>query len=302
MDCELLSTSSALKAYLDELTKLESEAKLYIDLEGNDLSRRGTLSIITILVENEKKLHLVDVTELQAMAFSTSASNGTTLKSILESEVITKVFFDIRTDSDALFNLYGVRVAGIHDLQLMELAARPWGRAYVNGLAKCIANDAPVAVDDKVEFARVKALGRQLFSPEFGGSYAVFDQRPLSKDMLSYCCQDVALMPALYNTYSGKLCDEWWSRIKAETESRIQASQSEQYNGKGRHMAIAPRGWDLDEDSSSEGDQDKQRGRHINYDEHPTWYREVTGLMEEMAFTRVRDAYWFMVYQKEDDW
>jgi exonuclease 3'-5' domain-containing protein 1 len=41
-------------------------------------------------------------------AFSTCVSNGHTLKSMLESEGISKVYFNIRNDSDALYSLYGI--------------------------------------------------------------------------------------------------------------------------------------------------------------------------------------------------
>jgi hypothetical protein len=37
-------------------------------------------------------------------AFSTAGTNGQTLKTILESETIPKVFFDVRNDSDALYS------------------------------------------------------------------------------------------------------------------------------------------------------------------------------------------------------
>lgn len=46
------------------------------------------------------------------------------LQSILESPKTPKVFFDVRTDSDALFAQFGIKLAGIIDLQLMELASR----------------------------------------------------------------------------------------------------------------------------------------------------------------------------------
>lgn len=46
------------------------------------------------------------------------------LKSILESSMTPKVFFDVRTDSDALYGQFGIRLAGIIDLQLMEVASR----------------------------------------------------------------------------------------------------------------------------------------------------------------------------------
>jgi exonuclease 3'-5' domain-containing protein 1 len=89
---------------------------------------------------------------------------------------------------------------------------------------------------------KVKDKDRNLFNPIQGGSYAVFDQRPLSQDIMIYCVQDVTLMPHLRQVYRAKLCDGWWRKIEAEMEVRIRLSLSVGYNGKGRHMAEGPRG------------------------------------------------------------
>ncbi|KAJ6482467.1 hypothetical protein C8R45DRAFT_1099752 [Mycena sanguinolenta] len=53
---------------------------------------------------------LVDVVVLRADAFDVTGAGGKTLRSILESRSIKKLFFDVRNDSDALFNLFGVAV------------------------------------------------------------------------------------------------------------------------------------------------------------------------------------------------
>ena len=94
----------------------------------------------------------------------------------------------------------------------------------------------------KAEWRRVKEKGRDLFDPSQGGSYAVFDQRPLSSEVEDYCTLDVALMPHLCEIYREKLCDAWWLKIEKETDARITLSQSPTFNGQGRHMADAPRG------------------------------------------------------------
>jgi exonuclease 3'-5' domain-containing protein 1 len=117
----MIDNATALKAFIDGLDK---DSILYVDLEGNNLSRHGTLSLITVLVEPRHTVHLVDVTTLGKEAFSVSGTNEKTLQQILESRDIIKVFYDIRNDSDALFSLFGVRVGGIEDLQLMELGGR----------------------------------------------------------------------------------------------------------------------------------------------------------------------------------
>lgn len=244
MHSELINTTAALIAFLDGLGDCKGQPpSLFVDLEGNNLSRHGTLSLITILVEPRQKVYFIDVTTLEREAFDTSGSDGHTIRDILESKDIIKVFFDIRNDSDALFALYGVRVDGIEDLQLMELASRNFSRRCVNGLAKCIETDSTISYADRRDWQRVKDKGRTLFDPARGGSYAVFDQRPMDPEVIDYCAQDVALMPHLREVYCKKLCDAWWKEIMSQTKLRIVQSQRPDYNGQGRHKAMAPTRW-----------------------------------------------------------
>lgn len=241
----MIDSPSALKAFIGSLPDLEGPTPcLYIDLEGNNLSRKGTLSLVTILVEPRHTVHLVDVTGLGKLAFHTAGPDGKTLKHILESQEIVKVFFDIRNDSDALFGLFDIRVKGIEDIQLMELASRGFQKRHVNGLAKCIERDSNLPFAVRREWRASKERGHKLFDPDLGGGYAVFDERPLSAEIQKYCVQDVIHMPALRELYRAKLCDAWWRKIEAETLARIKLSQGRTFNGQGMHMAKAPIGWE----------------------------------------------------------
>lgn len=239
----MIDTLSALKTFLSGLPSDVQQPSLYVDLEGNDLSRNGTLSLVTILVEPQHTVHLIDIKTLGNMAFSTSDTDSKTLQQVLESPDITKVFFDIRNDSDALFSLYGVHVQGIEDIQLMEIASRNSSKRLLNGLAKCIERDAPISYSEKQAWRTTKDQGHRLFDPARGGSFAVFDARPLTADMQNYCVQDVLHMPALREHYKRKISAAWWAKTQEETIARIRLSQSANFNGKGRHMAEGPSGW-----------------------------------------------------------
>ncbi|KAK5155915.1 hypothetical protein LTS14_005481 [Recurvomyces mirabilis] len=244
MDILLVGTVELLRTFLDSVKACPNDPpSFYIDLEGDDLCRHGTVSLITILVVPHHKVYLIDVATLGRSAFDTSTADGNTLRQLLESDRIAKVFFDIRNDSDALYSLYGVNVAGIEDIQLMELASRNFSKRCVHGLAKCIENDAKVDYETRRNWRNVKDNGRRLFDPARGGSYAVFAERPMSTEVRDYCVQDVALMPNLRDVYRAKLCDAWWRKIEDETRARIRLSQSVGYNGKGRHMALGPSHW-----------------------------------------------------------
>lgn len=121
-----------------------SKPSMYIDLEGVNLCRDGSLSIFTLLIDTgtpTMNVYLIDVHSLGSQAFNTAGIKRKTLKNILQDETISKVFFDVRNDSDALFSHFGVALKGVEDIQLMESATRKTtsSRKYVTGLAKCVA-------------------------------------------------------------------------------------------------------------------------------------------------------------------
>nr|POE48996.1 ekc/keops complex subunit pcc1 [Quercus suber] len=244
MEPHLVDTQQAIKDLISTLPHHDHGVpSLYLDIEGQNLFRHGTISLLTVLHEAQQKVYLVDVTVLKESAFSTAASDGRTLRSILESDNVTKVFFDIRNDSSALFGLFGINVRGIEDLQLLELATRSFDKRCVNGLAKCIDRDAGLGWIERQTWVTVKDRGRKLFLPELGGSYAVFDARPLSDELKRYCAQDVTLMPTLRRVYCRKLCDAWWRKIEQETLARIALSQRPDYDPKGSYKTLGPTSW-----------------------------------------------------------
>jgi exonuclease 3'-5' domain-containing protein 1 len=79
--------------------------------------------------------YIFDVHVLGGEAFSTTNTTGNSLKTILESANIPKVFFDTQNDSDALYSYYRTCVDGIIDLQLLELATRSYLLDLVAGLS-----------------------------------------------------------------------------------------------------------------------------------------------------------------------
>jgi exonuclease 3'-5' domain-containing protein 1 len=77
--------------------------------------------LITILVKPLGTVHLVDVTTLGRQAFEVTNSSGRSLRSVLESSDVIKVFFDIRNDSNAMCGLNGIKVQGIQDCSSLSL-------------------------------------------------------------------------------------------------------------------------------------------------------------------------------------
>ena len=242
MAATFVDTVQTLANVLDGLGDLTSPTPaLFFDLEGNNLCRHGTVSILQMLVKPQQHVYLIDILTLGSQAFTTSGSESSlTLKAILESSAIPKVFFDVRNDSDALYGHFGIHLTNVEDLQLMELATRYGHRRYINGLARCIERDGGMSLSAKTKWSLAKRQGHSLFDPQVGGSYAVFDQRPLSDVVRDYCVQDVLLLPNLWDVYAAKMTSVLWKAVREASQLRIQESHLSTYNGKGPHRTLAP--------------------------------------------------------------
>ncbi|KAH6673378.1 domain-containing protein 1 [Halenospora varia] len=239
----IVDTTEKIVSLLNSLTNLPTNPpSLYVDLEGINLGRNGTISILSIHVLPLSTTYLIDVQTLQGSTFNTFASNRTTttLKSILESPTIPKVFFDVRNDSDALFALYRISLDGVKDLQLMELASRTYSQTFLAGLGKCIENDGPFSPQAKQSWRERKSA----FAT--GNQYYRFSTRPLTPQAISYCAQDVAFLPGLWNVYATKLVNAkqtfWRMMIKAGVRKRLALSRSARYKPQGPERARGP--WD----------------------------------------------------------
>jgi hypothetical protein len=117
----------ALTAMLETVARADHERPvLSIDIEGENLGREGTISMVQLCVQREDDTshgYLIGVHKLGRAAFTTSVNvEGATWS--LQSETIRKLMFDCRSDSDALFHLYGITLAGVIDCQLMDAATR----------------------------------------------------------------------------------------------------------------------------------------------------------------------------------
>ena len=144
-----------------------------------------------------------------------------------------QLLFDVRNDADALWNIYQIDLANVYDLQLLDVASRRSRNVptnYVNGLTRCIEN----YVNPPNEWKKIKEEGNNLFSPEKGGSYDIFEKRPLDPRILAYCAQDVALMfeleAAMKRTIGRRGLRGWDVRITAASAIRVAESKSFDYN------------------------------------------------------------------------
>ncbi|KAJ7220623.1 ribonuclease H-like domain-containing protein [Mycena pura] len=245
----LVDTIPLLHSCLAEIARTVS---LAVDLEGVALCRSGTLCIVQLKAAASDTIWLVDVVALGASAFEETGGDGKSLKAIFEDEAVKKLFFDVRNDSDALFHLFGVKLANTYDLQLLEVAVRASTLAqsprFVRGLVPSLEEHvAPTKAAAVVRrWARVKADGLALFAPEHGGTYEVFAARPLAQALVEYCAQDVALLHDLEAAMSGRIGRRGWNweqRVREESKVRVAVAYQANYNPRGREKALVPKNW-----------------------------------------------------------
>ncbi|KAH8434349.1 uncharacterized protein LDX57_011997 [Aspergillus melleus] len=240
-----IDTSAGIANLIDYLDGLPVRPpSLYVDLEGVNLSRNGTISIIQIYVLPLDMTYLIDVRTLQEETFSQPSAMGRTLKDIFESPSTPKVFFDVRSDSDALYSHFGISLGGVQDVQLMELATRNFPKDLVHGLGTCIERDLSMSSSEQQSWKIRKENGRKLFAPGQGGSYEIWNTRPLPADIMQYCVQDVKILPRLWQNYKRSMSYRWSVLVENEVKNRIIDSHSPDYIEKGRLRTLAPRGWE----------------------------------------------------------
>ena len=218
---------------------------IYIDLEGVDLCRMGSLSILTLMIDTgipTRRVYLFDVHLLSADAFNAAGVKQKTLKDILQDDKIPKVVFDVRNDSDALFTHFGVRLQGVEDVQLMESATRrdTRSRKFLSSLAKCIEKNALICGSDLVNWKLVKERGERLFKVEHGGSCEVFNQRPIPEEILAYCVGDVQYLPELRDRFWKTRTFQWQDLVNEENKKRVAESQKLEYQPHGPDKTMAP--------------------------------------------------------------
>ncbi|KAK6339254.1 hypothetical protein TWF718_008676 [Orbilia javanica] len=222
---------------------------IFIDLEGVNLCRDGSISILQLFISTIPHIYIIDIHTLGNLAFTTPSATdeSVTLKSILEDPGVPVVFYDIRSDNDALYHHFNIQISNVVDLQLYELATRSGpgfrnNRRYLNGLSRAILENANLSLAEASRMDRVKQIGVGLFAPEKGGSYEVFNRRPLPAELLEYCVQDVQYLPVLLRFFSQRLermDKRWMEMIRVETEARIALCRNAIFP-KGRQNALAP--------------------------------------------------------------
>ena len=118
IDYKLIDSDTGLQDAISELKAkiADRNSLLAVDCEGNSLSRKGELTIITVAAE--EKVYIFDELKLGQLIFTSG------LGEVLEDTFPNKLMFDCRQDSDALWHQFQIKLSGVLDLQLLEVIYR----------------------------------------------------------------------------------------------------------------------------------------------------------------------------------
>jgi exonuclease 3'-5' domain-containing protein 1 len=245
----VIDTIGGLQAFLSTIGPSSS---LYIDMEGNNLCREGTLLLITILVKPKGTISLIDIKRLGQRAFTTTTWKPpyTTLANILEDKSIPKYLWDVRNKADALKSLHGVGLAGVTDIQLLEAATRSRSRdkTHLRSLASCVWYDVPYYIGREVYDTWVQ---RKRLVDASMRTEDVFAKRPVSEWIMAYCAGDVQYLPDLRRGYMKKMENlpiGWHVRVRVESERRVREAHAPGYEPNGPGKKLSPWGPGVAED------------------------------------------------------
>lgn len=105
----LVDIYTTLIAFLDSLNNVSTDLPLlYLNLEGNKLSKDGTLTLISTLMLSRNYIYIIDIQIFAEVVFNTTTSSSAIFKSVLELLDIPKAFFDVRNNSNVLFFYYSI--------------------------------------------------------------------------------------------------------------------------------------------------------------------------------------------------
>lgn len=124
----------------------------------------------------------------------------------------------------ALTALYGVRVAGMTDIQLLENASRIGDKVYLRGLHECVQSDLNL---DRPSSNRWLALEKELLSLMNDNHFA---KRSLAPEVIQYRVNDVIVLPDLHQIYLGRVRPDWLLRVEDESEERVTQALSPAYD------------------------------------------------------------------------
>ncbi|XP_022090521.1 piRNA biogenesis protein EXD1-like [Acanthaster planci] len=221
---DLIDKASDIRPALAKLREgVTSSPFLAVDCEGESLSRKGQLSLVSVALPTHT--YLFDIKTLGAKVFDEG------LRDLLQDPDREKLMFDCRSDSDCLWHQYHVKLTNVLDLQLLQIIYRetnpepvqddkprqvswPGSRRQpmatasrppinVQPVLRSFLRCLELYVDDK-DLTTAKAAGKEKMERE---GTAVWMKRPLEASLLAYAAADVQGFLPLYRALRGAIAN-----------------------------------------------------------------------------------------------
>ncbi len=170
------------------MQKIKQSHCIAVDCEGDDLSRKGALTLLQIQTD-AKEIFLFDVQTIGREVMDA-------LKPILESSSILKLGYDFRNDNDALVHQFQIHTQHLLDLQLVKF----WYKEEL---------DKEISLSQWYSQHVMKGLcyWGSLYLPPLKPKQSTLNwkQNPFTKEQLRYAANDVKLIFEEYEKHCGQL-------------------------------------------------------------------------------------------------
>ncbi|TVY43821.1 hypothetical protein LOCC1_G004861 [Lachnellula occidentalis] len=136
--------------------------------------------------------------------FDIPGGEGQTLRSLLESETVVQLWFDVRNDANAMFGVEGIRLGNVLDVQLMEGATRCGPRLRLQSLKRCVQIEGRQFMEHEEyrNWLNAKTLGHEYFTDH---TWGVLEWRELPDEVMRYTAGDAACLFGLKRIYTDRM-------------------------------------------------------------------------------------------------
>lgn len=225
----LIDTLEKLDEFLPLLSQLKDGVELALDCEGTPeivengviipgggFGRNGNLSFLSMTIISMNKTYLFDVWTLKLETFERKNEDGVSLKQVLESENIIQLWWDVRSDWDTLYHVFGIQIGKVRDLQLMEFLSRTGSQnTHIYGLARTMREEGK-------DFMGREELEEWLYAKQSGSNYfkehdwKPLVERPINETARSYIAGDTDCLFQLHNRLYTRM-QRWSSLMQGKT-------------------------------------------------------------------------------------
>ncbi|KAI8746528.1 piRNA biogenesis protein EXD1-like [Biomphalaria glabrata] len=192
---QLIDTIS--DAYFQGLKHINSQTVIGVTVDGNNIGRLGTLSLIEIATDT--KIYIFDMLVMKSEAFDAG------LREIFENENIKKIIHDCRFIADMLRHQYSTEMKNVFDTQVAKaFTVKSVGLSrYVQNLTNCLRGQLCLTDDQvfKVQDYEYKDYEKLIL------------ERPLSDKLLNDVSTNVGHMIRLYRVLLEKMLDEYTTAV-----------------------------------------------------------------------------------------